>query len=664
MSYGKIQKNRHESILILGAGNAQIDLIERCHELGMDVHGVSYSNTDPGIPLLDHFEQINIVNVDGVEAYIRRKKTRHVYSVGSDIAMPTITEVAKRTALNCFVSPETAQICCNKQLMRSALRGSPYQVRHVMCRQLEDARGIDFYPVMMKPVDSQGQRGIYLCHTEGEVEAHFEQSMAHSRSGILILEQYIPGDEVSFNGYMLDGKLIFGLLSDRESFSEYPGGIVKGHRIPSMYSETEVEAKVLALVEEAVQRLNILNGPVYFQIMVHRGWPYLLEVTPRLDGCHMWKLIQLYTGVNLLDMALIHLLDGTVSAPEWKPLVTSARTAFVCRAPGTAFVTEPEHGLPAISRDYYREGEIVKQINGYMEKCGYRMYVQRKRVALVGGSSMIGRCFQKMYAADFDLIDVSRSTGAVGDYCRAEMAGVLKNCDAAVILAAKKGSGEDTDFSVNIQIVEETLHACHAAGVKEVIFLSTRCVYDTAAQPPYAEEAPVSPINAYGKSKYEAEQCCFAMAEQYGIRACVLRVSQVLNAEDKRTAFHTFLSQAMHGETLAIYGNGSGMRDYIDVRDVCRAIERTLRAPRASGVYNIGSGKPTSIAELARAVVEATHSGAQVALRPDMPEDTTVSFLCVDKAQRELGFEAQYTLRESAEDGSRYMQQAALEAEA
>lgn len=658
MSYGKTQENRPRSILILGAGNAQIDLIERCREWGMEIHGVSCCHTDPGIALLDHFEQIDILDVDGVESYIRRHRIEHIYSVGSDLAMPTISEAARRTGLNCFISPETAQICCSKQLMRSALRGSPYQVRHVICRRLPDAEGIDFYPVIMKPVDSQGQRGIFLCRSHADVQRYFAQSMAHSRCGALILERYLPGDEVSFSGYMLDGRRIFGMLSDRESFKEYPGGIVKGHRLPSVYSETPAETAILALVDEAVKRLNILNGPVYFQIMIHQDHPYLLEVTPRLDGCHMWRLIRLYTGVDLLDMALRHLVSGTISVPQWFPLVKSARTAFVCRAPDTAFVPEPQIGFPAVSRDYYRAGEPVRRINGHMEKCGYRMYVQKKRIALIGGSGVIGRCFARMYAQDFDLIDVSRSTGTAGDYRRSALARSLMGCDAAVILAAKKSVGEDTDYAVNVRIAEEALHACHAAGVKAVVFLSTRCVY-AAAQPPFAEDAPISPINAYGKSKYEAEQRCLALAAQYGIRTCVLRIAQVLSPEDTRTAFHTFLSQAMRGENLCVYGRGCGKRDYIDVRDVCRAIRQALLAPSACGVFNIGSGRPTSIAELAHAAVLAADTGAQVVLHEDMPEDTSVSFLRVDKARSVLGFSAQHALRSSAEDGIRHLRQAA-----
>lgn len=108
-------------LLILGAGNAQIDLIEYAKAKGLEVHGVSYTDTDPGIPMLDHFEQINIIDTDKVAAYVERMGIDDIYSVGSDLAVPTICRVAERCGLERFVSARTAEICCNKHLMRQMM---------------------------------------------------------------------------------------------------------------------------------------------------------------------------------------------------------------------------------------------------------------------------------------------------------------------------------------------------------------------------------------------------------------------------------------------------------------------------------------------------------------------------------------------------------------
>ena len=623
----------------------------------MEVHGVSCNADDPGVTLLHHFEQINILDQAGVADYIRQHQIEYVYSVGSDIAMPTVAYAARQTGLASFISPETAAMCCNKHQMRRALADTPWQLEHIICRQPQDVRNAAFYPTMMKPVDSQGQRGVFLCRNAEEALARFARSMQHSRCGEVILERYIPGDEVSFNGYLQDGKWLFGLMSDRESFAEYPGGIVKGHRIPSKYAGTPVETAVRSLVEDVAKRLGIQNGPVYFQIMIHQHQPYLLEVTPRLDGCHMWQLIRLYCGVDLLGMTLQHLLDGHVDAPVWQPLVRAARTDFICQAPGTAFVPQ-ESPASAIRRDYYRASERVRPINGHMEKCGYRMSVLPFRVALVGCSSRIGRCFARMFGKDFDLADISRTSGAVTHYGREVLAPLLRGCDAAVLLAAQTYIGEGADYTVNVRIAEETLRACAEAGVKQVIYLSSRCVYAKEAPSPRREDAAICPINAYGQSKYEAEQLFQTLADAHGIRVCVLRLAQVLDAENERTALHTFMTQALRGEPLTVYGTGQGQRDYIHISDVCRALRLALLR-KAEGVFNIGSGRGVSVRELAQTVADAAGTGAQVVLHPDLPEDAAAAWLDIRKAQRELGFTPQLDLAAAVKRCLQYLREEA-----
>ena len=216
-----------KKLLILGAGNAQIDLIEYAKKQGLEVHVCSYSNTDKGIPLADFFAQINIIDTDRIEAYVRENQIDVVYSIGSDIAVPTVCKAAERTGKFHFVSGRTAELCCRKDQMREALgTASDYNVSYMVCGTLSEAEQAEFYPLMVKPVDSQGQRGVRCVKQASELEAAFYTAMEYSRCGQVILERYLDGPEVSVNAYMKDGEVIFSILSDRESYSEFPGGII------------------------------------------------------------------------------------------------------------------------------------------------------------------------------------------------------------------------------------------------------------------------------------------------------------------------------------------------------------------------------------------------------------------------------------------------------
>ncbi|UKI37051.1 MAG: hypothetical protein L6V93_02160 [Clostridiales bacterium] len=79
----------------------------------------------------------------------------------------------------------------------------------MVCKTLAEAKNADFYPLMIKPVDSQGQRGIFKAENFEELSRHFDCAMDYSRCGKVILEKHISGSEVSVNAYVKDGEIIF-----------------------------------------------------------------------------------------------------------------------------------------------------------------------------------------------------------------------------------------------------------------------------------------------------------------------------------------------------------------------------------------------------------------------------------------------------------------------
>ena len=362
-------------ILILGAGNAQIDAIEYCKEHGYEVVGCSYTTVDCGIPHLDIFEQVDIKNVEGVAALAKKYGVSAIYSVGSDIAMPSVMKAAEMLGLPHFISAETAEICHSKGRMRETL-GEDFEgnASFRVCSTLDEAMRYSDFPAMMKPVDSQGQRGCFRVDSAADIEEHFEASISYSFEGKVIIEEFIDGPEVSVNAYMQDGELKFALVSDRYAFEEYPGGIIKEHRVPSSFADSEAQAKAVDLTRRVAQKIGISNGPCYLQIKLKGGKdPVILEVTPRLDGCHMWNLIKHYCGADLLDACFRHLLEGeSVLDGEFTMPEEEYSLEFMSRPPNTSFSKADfdTEGAEHVCY-YYDDGDRVLKINGYIEKCGY-----------------------------------------------------------------------------------------------------------------------------------------------------------------------------------------------------------------------------------------------------------------------------------------------------
>ena len=359
-------------VLILGVASVQMDAVLELKKMGCETYAIAMAKDGPAASVADHFEVINILDVESIVQFILDNQIDAVYSTGSDIAMPVACQISERLGLPHFVASQAAYICNHKNAMRATLTAAcegniPYQV-------LDRIEAITVgFPAILKPSDAQGQRGIFLLHSQEEFESHFEQARQFSREGKVIVEQYIDGPEVSVNGYMVNGVLRFVVASDRDTWPEYTG-LIHRHIVPGREFSRETEQQIKRVMEDACNRVGILNGPVYFQMKISEDKPYIIEMTPRLDGCHMWRILEMATGVNLMRLTFRHLLYDDVSELDtWDGSVRQMELVFWCQKPKTvmdrASLTLPDDALYHFY--YYETGELIRPVNGRFDKIGY-----------------------------------------------------------------------------------------------------------------------------------------------------------------------------------------------------------------------------------------------------------------------------------------------------
>lgn len=367
-----------QKVLILGVAAVQMDAILQLKNMGYETHACAMAKDGPGAEVADYFIQINILDKEAIIDYITTNNISLVYSVGSDLAIPVSSYVCEKLSLPHFVSEQTALICNNKNILRETL-GNDFE-GNVKFQVVSDVNEkIDLYfPFIVKPADSQGQRGVELVNNLDEYKRSFERAQNYSRSRKVILEQYISGPELSVNGYLVNGKLEFFIVSDRDTWDQYLGLIHK-HIVPSTIINEDINEKIREIIENACEKLKIKNGPVYAQMKLEGDRPYIIEITPRLDGCHMWKLLQLYTGVNLLKLTFEHLLNNNISELEnlKKDFNKGYTLEFICQEPNTkanyvAYEDRIKNSLDSFK--YYNQGDIIRPVNGKYEKIGYFIY--------------------------------------------------------------------------------------------------------------------------------------------------------------------------------------------------------------------------------------------------------------------------------------------------
>lgn len=365
-----------KKVLILGVAQVQGDAILQLKEMGHEVHAIAQKRDGKGADDADFFEEINFMDTNKVIEYIKDNSIDAVYSVGSDIAMPQASKIANELGLPIFVTEETAKMCNNKNLLRQTLgRGFNGNVDFQVLEDKNEKVELE-YPFIMKPSDSQGQRGIFVVNNHDEFMDKFEVAKSYSRSKKVILEQYIRGPEISVNCYMVDGKLRYMQASDRITWEKY-FGLIHKHVLPGDTLNEDSKKELLDILEKASIKLGILNGPMYAQVKVENNKPYIIEITPRLDGCHMWNILARYTNVNLLKLTFEHLLDNDTSELDKYELKDHGYTLeFICQEPNTkATYVEYEDELKKYPSDtYYKEGDMIRPVNNRYEKIGYFIY--------------------------------------------------------------------------------------------------------------------------------------------------------------------------------------------------------------------------------------------------------------------------------------------------
>ena len=353
-------------VLILGSGLVQMEAVEYLMLQQVEVHVLS--NLKPAGYASEefNFKLIDIRDTKKVLDYCRSNHIDQVYSVGSDFGLCTSSFVSEQLGIKHFVPFETAQLLQNKKLFREFANNTGVShVRFKTGTELAQFGDWDHFPCFLKPTDSQGQRGISFVNNRLEFQRAFDKAKACSGLNEVIAEEFIPGDEISVNVFIHDGEIEDFFITDRIVANKYTG-IPKKHVIPSQIP-SHLKKQVLLICQNMVSKTGIKNGPMYFQMKYYHHTVKIIEAAARLDGCHLWRLIEMYSRVNILQKSLNKITGTEGSLKNLKP--TKAKKMcieFSLQPPGEKYYDE--HISSVFRIPYYQKGEIIRPVNGIMEK--------------------------------------------------------------------------------------------------------------------------------------------------------------------------------------------------------------------------------------------------------------------------------------------------------
>ncbi len=206
-------------------------------------------------------------------------------------------------------------------------------------------------------------------------------------------------------------------------------------------------------------------------------------------------------------------------------------------------------------------------------------------------------------------------------------------------------------FDVNIRGTFNVLEACIANRVGRLVYSSSASVYGDAVEEPMTEDHPFLNTNFYGATKIAGEAMARAMHHRYGLPYVGLRYMNVYGPrQDYRGAYIAVIMKMLdlidRGEAPAVYGDGSQAYDFVAVSDCAVANVRAMKAETVDRFYNVGTGRRTSIRELAELVVRLTGCSKEIRFEPGGTTFVRNRIGCPRRAREEIGFEARVSLEE------------------
>ncbi len=323
---------KNKKLMILGGTRYAIPLIKRAHELGIYVITCDYLPDNIAHKYSDKFCDASVIDKDAVLDYAIKENIDGIVSFACDPGVVSAAYVAEKLNIP-FQGPyESVNILQDKGLFREFLIDNGFNSPKAKRYSSIDEAITDYdklvFPVIVKPVDSAGSKGVTKVNSIGEIEDAIKTAVNTSNSKAFIIEEFLEfkGYHSSTDVFTVDGKVKFITFSDQMFDHEADNPYTPSKIIWPSSMECEDQNYLAGEIQRLMTLLNMRTGIYNIETCVgSNGKPYIMEVSPRGGGCKIAELQKLAYGVDLIDEEI----RNAVGLPNGK-IVQSECDGFWC----------------------------------------------------------------------------------------------------------------------------------------------------------------------------------------------------------------------------------------------------------------------------------------------------------------------------------------------
>ena len=307
-------ENAMKRLMILGSMDEFIQLVQTARERGYYTIVCDGYEDGPAKKYADVSYDIDIRQVDRVVEVCQKENVDGIIASFSDILFEYLVKIAHKAGLKTYCTPENSLWLRSKEKMRQM-----FQELHIPCPSYRVLEG-DFtddsirelrFPLVMKPVDGYGSRGVFVVQNKEELRERFPETSKYSiGSDCIMVEEYNDGFEFNMMNWVLDGEVHTLSFADREKSVEVKGDIPHITRLvyPSHLTDVVYE-EAKAIVQKVATFVGIQNGPLCMQFFYRPGEGIqVCECAGRIFG-YEHELLTYSSGFSIEDLLLDYVYD-------------------------------------------------------------------------------------------------------------------------------------------------------------------------------------------------------------------------------------------------------------------------------------------------------------------------------------------------------------------
>lgn len=311
-------------VLIFGVGPLQKSIIGRAKKMGLYTVGIDPADDATCRDEVDAFEVVGGQDFEGHCAVVEKYGIDAIVTAATDKPLLMMARIAEKYGFP-FYSVETAQWSTDKfQMKQRFIESGVPCAQGRLVKTVEETDDMIF-PVIVKPRDNSGSRGVKLCRNREELAASMSEAFEVSKLDTVLVEEFIEGPEYSIeslhytaNGQQPECKSEVIQFTEKKT-TEFPYNVELGHIQPANISE-ENKQKIQEIISIIGTALHFENCSSHTELKINDRGVFVIETSPRLGGDYITStLTPLSTGVNMED-ELLKMALGEEIHPEPSPM--------------------------------------------------------------------------------------------------------------------------------------------------------------------------------------------------------------------------------------------------------------------------------------------------------------------------------------------------------